>query len=206
MWNILAVEMMPLMAEAGQASGEDALRKIENAKVTVNIELRGVFDQVNREAVDYANERAAEMVGKKMVNGILIENPNPRWTITDPTRNWLREQIEKAFEDGMSPAQLAKAIRGNYAFSKARAKMIAFTEVGNINVRTHAEASKKSGATHKRSFLSADHDHDDFCDDAEAAGEVPIDYDYGFGLKWPLYHPLCRCSESFYWRKAEIAA
>lgn len=196
LWNSLAIDMVPLLQEAGEASAIAALKQID---------ITGVFDAVNQDAVEYARERAGEMVGKRLVNGILIENPAAKWRIDDPTRQWIKEAVTAAFEEGMSPAELGKFLQDDYAFSKQRAKMIAFTEVGNINVRTHAVAAEKSGATHKRSQLSADHDQDDFCDAAAAAGEVEFDHDYGMGLKHPLYHPRCQCSMTFYVRKKKAA-
>lgn len=212
-WNVLALDMIPVMTEASEASSESALAKIEGETisefretVTANIEVRGVFDQVNQDAAEFAERRAAEMVGRRLVNGILIENPDAKWRIDQPTRDWIREAVTDAFEEGASPAELAKTLKSSYAFSKSRAKMIAFTEVGNINVRTHAKAAETQGATHKRSQLSADHDQDDFCDDAAEQGEVPIDHVYGFGLKHPLYHPRCKCAMSFYFRTAALVA
>jgi hypothetical protein len=203
-WNILAAEMAPLMGEAASSSATQALGAVES--VTANMNLQGVFNQINQQAVEYAEERAAEMVGMRLVNGTLIANPNAKWTITEPTRDWLRDSIQSAFEDGMSPAALAKLIRSNYAFSAARAKTIAFTEIGNVNVRTHAETATQAGATHKKTSLSADHDQDDFCDEAAEAGEVPIDHDYGLGMQFPLFHPRCKCSVTFYFREQRVAA
>ena len=212
-WDVLALQMIPILQETGEAQSEAALAQLEGETipafretVTANIELRGVFDQVNTGAADYATHRAAEMVGKRLVNGILIENPDAKWRIDEPTRQWIREAVTEAFEEGASPAQLAKTLRGSYAFSKARAKMIAFTETGEINMRTHEAAATFSGATHKRSQLSSDHDQDDFCDDAAEAGEVPIDYDYGLGMRRPLYHPRCQCSMTYYVREKALVA
>lgn len=214
-WKTLAIDMTPHFKESASASAFDALKSLHDpndtidgfqATISANIELRGVFEQVNQEAVDFAQDRAAEMVGMKNVDGVLIENPNAKWRIDEPTRNWIREAVTEAFEDGMSPAELGKRLRSDYAFSKARARMIAFTETGNINMRTHERTAREVGANYKRSFLSADHDFDDFCDAAEQAGEVPIDYDYGMGLTRPLYHPRCKCSMTFYVREKEVAA
>lgn len=202
--------MGPILAAGAAASVLSAFTDIDAAQpeyvpfqpqATITAAIKPAFDAVNRDAADLATARAAEMVGKRIVAGVLIDNPDARWTITEPTREWLRQAITAAFEDGLSPAQLGDLIRSDYAFSKARAELIAKTEVGNLNMWSNFASAKAMGATHKRSSLSADHDHDDFCDDAEAAGEVPIDYDYGFGFKAPLYHPRCQCAMSFYWRK-----
>jgi hypothetical protein len=208
---VLALDMVPLLAESGTAAAETALARIEGETiqefretVTANISVRGVFDQVNQDAADFAAHRAAEMVGKRLVNGILIENPAAKWRIDEPTRDWIRQTVTEAFEDGMSPAELAKTLQASYAFSKSRAKMIAFTETGHINVRTHAKSAEVSGANMKRSLLSADHtDMDEFCAYAADEGKVPINHDYGFGLKWPLYHPRCECSITFYFDQFE---
>lgn len=202
--------MGPILAVGAAASVYSAFTDIEavqpefipfQTEAHVTASIRPAFDAVNREAAALAEARGAELVGKRIVAGVLIDNPDAKWTITEPTREWLRQAITSAFEESMSPDQLGKLIRSNYAFSSARAELIARTEVGNLNVWSHAASALAMGATHKASSLSADHDDDDFCDEAEAAGEVEIDFDYGFGLKWPLFHPRCECSETFYWRK-----
>lgn len=207
--------MSPYFEESGLAANVTALKSIFAPNETIaefeetiprNAEIQGVFDALNRDAAEYAQARAAEMVGKRLVNGVLIDNPDAKWRIDEPTREWMRAAVTEAFEEGMSPAELTTRIREDYAFSKSRAKMIAFTETGNINVRTHAEASEKAGATHKRSQLSADHDQDDFCDEAADQGEVAFDFDYGLGLRHPLYHPRCRCSITYYFRRKAVAA
>lgn len=202
--------MGPILAAGAAASVLSAFTDIDAAQpeyvpfqpqATITAAIKPAFDAVNEQAAELAFYRGAEMVGKRLVNGLLIDNPDARWTITEPTREWLRQAIVAAFEDGLSPAQLGDLIRSDYAFSKARAELIAKTELGNLNVWSHAASAKAMGATHKASHLSGDHDIDDFCDLAEEAGDVPIDFDYGGGLLWPLYHPRCECAETFYWRK-----
>jgi hypothetical protein len=174
---------------------------ISKPSIARSIQPHGFFNQINEEAANYAHNWAAEMVGKKWIDGKLVDNPDTKWAITDSTRDWLRDAIEKAFTEGASPAQLAKSIQASQTFSKSVAHMIAHTEIGNANIQSHARVARAGGATHKRSFHSADHDIDDVCSLAAAAGEVPIDLVYSGGLKWPLYHPNCRCSISFYVRK-----
>lgn len=211
-WDVLSLEMVPIMEQAASEANTNAFAQIEaiqnqpppSFRITANIAIKPAFNAVNQDAVDYARERAAEMVGKRLVDGTLIDNPYGAWRIDDPTRKWLRDLIERAFSEGMSPAQLAKEIQKNYAFSYKRAKTIAKTEIGNINAKTHAAAAVKMGANMKQSFLSFDHELSDFCDAAAEAGKVPIDFDYGGGMKWPLYHPRCWCSVSFYWDKSVV--
>lgn len=180
---------------------EAAAIAFEAPAIAVSGSITGTFGQVNQAAVEYAADRAAEMVGMRWVNGELVENPDARWTITESTRDWLRDVATQAFEEGLSAEQFARAVEASPAFSRKRAQMIAHTEVGNAAVASQLEVSVAAGATHKRTFLSADHDHDDFCDAAADAGEVPIDHDYGGGLYAPLFHPRCKCSISTYVRK-----
>lgn len=206
-WDELIPEIQVVLETTSTQVAIEAVRQVAGLAVMPEIppvQIRGYFDQVNQDAADYAEQRAAEMVGKRWVDGELVDNPDARWAITDSTREWLREEITAAFAEGMSPAQLAAAIRSSQAFSKSRAKMIAHTEIGNANMQTLESASVLAGATHKRSFLSANHDHDDICDAAAAAGEVPIDYVYAGGATRPLFHPRCKCSESYYVRKKKV--
>ncbi len=209
-WGFLTYQIEKPLQDAGQTGAESVIQQaflpeqsVEDvrATITANIELDGFFNQLNDGAADYAHTRAAEMVGKKWVDGMLVDNPDAKWAITDSTRDWLRDAIEKAFTEGATDVELAKSIQEAFAFSKARALSIAHTEVQTACINSMVRGAKAAGATHKKSTTSPDHDIDDFCDDAEDAGEVPIDYDYGGGLLWPLYHPNCWCGISFYVRK-----
>jgi len=165
------------------------------------LQPEGHFMQVNQGAVEYAQNWAAEMVGKKWVDGKLVDNPDARWSITESTRGWLRDAIEKAFTVGATPALLAKSIQASVGFSQSVARMIAYTEIQTAAINSMVKGAHKAGATHKTSQASADHRGEDVCSMAAAAGEVPIDFVYPGGLKWPLYHPNCRCTISFFVRK-----
>lgn len=207
-WQELIPEIQSILGVATEDAALEAMRQVAGLPETATaaeIQLHpaiGVnFDVVNAEAARYAQERSAELVGMRFVDGVLVENPNPKWAITDSTREWLRDAITSAFEDGMSPAQLSTSIRDSLAWSESRSDMVAHTEIGNANMVTLEATSRQFGATHKRSFLSSLHDIDDVCDDAAEAGEVPIDYVYDGGASRPLYHPRCMCSESYYVRK-----
>ena len=195
-------ELVPALESALQTAG------VEGAKIAfhtpaISGSIAGGFDRVNNAAVEYAADRAAELVGMRWVDGNLIANPDARFAITQSTRDWLREATAQAFEEGLAPAEFAKQVEGSQAFSRSRARMIAHTEIGNANVSSQLQVAVEAGATHKRTFLSADHpaDDDDVCVDAADEGEVPIGHDYGGGLQAPLFHPRCKCSISTYVRK-----
>jgi hypothetical protein len=151
-------------------------------------------DQVNEAAVEWARERAAEMVGMRInVDGELVPNPNAEWAITDSTRELLRGDVASAIEEGLSPADLADRLAASYAFSDDRAMTIARTEIANADVQGSLIAYRESGVVSGKELVLSDaHDDPDECDDAAAMGVVPIDDDFG-GLGDPPYHPKCEC-------------
>jgi hypothetical protein len=153
-----------------------------------------ITNQIHEMALDYAWERAAEMVGKKWVGGELIDNPDPKWAITESTRDFLRNDVLTGLEEGWSSQTLAAVIEDNYAFSGQRAFMVARTEIGNAHVGGSMLAYKESGlVTGKKWLLGSEHDDDDECDANAAAGVIPFDEPFPSGDDAPLAHPNCVC-------------
>ncbi len=163
-------------------------------------------DTANAGAEAYARERAAEMVGKQWKDGVLVPNPDARWTITESTREALKELIVDALVTGKSTDELSKEIEGlpeeegKRPFNKRRAQTIARTELGQAYAYGSREAAKACGATKHASELSPDHgkEDEDECDIATADGIIPIDQPFSNGEMGPLYHPRCKCTERFY--------
>jgi len=62
---------------------------------------------LNTAARDFSRARGAELVGKKWVEGKLVENPDAQWAITDTTREVLRGTVKQAFEEGWTQVDLA---------------------------------------------------------------------------------------------------
>ena len=89
-------------------------------------------------AVRFAGERAAELVGKTWVNGILVENPNPQFAITPKLRKQVREQLTELIEQRTPPNQIARALQD--VFTPARARTIARTETAFAYGHGTAEA------------------------------------------------------------------
>lgn len=169
-------------------AGEEALGSLE-------IDDVGLFDLVHEDARAYADDRAAELVGRKFVAGHLVDNPNAEWQITEATRDGLRALIERAYSEGLSPAALKKEIQANYQFSDARAKLIAKTETAKASIQGSLTGWKRSGVVEgKSSLISGDHDLDDECDENEADGVIPLDAEFSSGDDGPPYHPGCNCA------------
>lgn len=173
-----------------QASGlMDALEMTESVQLSV----------LNKRALAFAKARAAEMVGKKFVDGELVDNPDAQWVITDTTRTALNALIPKAFEDGMTPADLTGAIDDLGIFSSWRSDLIASTEMANAQRNGARDTASDVGVIGKASQTSGDHTEDNCdgsCDEAEELGVIDIDDDYG--VDGHFQGPNCNCVEVFY--------
>lgn len=161
----------------------------------MSTENNDLFDLSDTQALEYAETRAAELVGKKWVNGVLVDNPSAQWAITETTRSDLRELIARAFAERWTPAELAKQIDDAFTFSAERAEMIADTETAFAQTAATVQTGKNFGATTKSIQMSNVHDIDDECDEAEDEGEIPIDQPFESGDMHVPLHPRCCCVE-----------
>jgi len=84
------------------------------------------LDTPDQETLLYAQERAAELVGKKWVDGQLVDNQNPTWAIGETMRADIQSKVAQAIDQGWSPQRLASELRDSLGF--ARAETVARTE------------------------------------------------------------------------------
>ena len=117
-WVALSEDVSPELLVAYREGGKGALLELD-------ISDNEMFDVINDQAVEFANDRAAELVGMKYVDGELVPNPDAEWAITESTREQLRDLAVKALTDGMSVDALKTAIIASQSFSDMRAEMIA---------------------------------------------------------------------------------
>jgi hypothetical protein len=177
----------------------DALESVTSAAArkalkSLKITDKNLFSLANENAAAFARDRGAELVGRKWIDGELVDNPDARWAITDSTRDRLKDLIERAYTEGMTPADLKDEISESGEFGAGRAKLIAKTETAKASIQGSIEGWKASGVVEgKQSLLSDDHDIDDECNDAEDQGPIGLDDDFD-GLGDPPYHPGCNCS------------
>jgi SPP1 gp7 family putative phage head morphogenesis protein len=176
---------------------ETALEAIARSGVAAALTQIGISDQditnlANQKAIEYAKSRSAELVGKKWVDGELVDNPKAHMTITESTREFLRGTVTQAMEEGWSNDRLSDELQDNYAFSESRADTIARTETAYADVQGNMDAYRESGMVEQKQWIVGD----ECCDDCEMLdGEiVGIDEDFpdGAGDSPPL-HPNCRC-------------
>ena len=86
------------------------------------------FLVLDKAALEFAQAHAAELVGMQATDEGIVPNPNPAMAITESTRDMLRGLVVRAFKEGLSPAQLAKAIEASVGFSEHRAYDMAIAE------------------------------------------------------------------------------
>ena len=165
------------------------------ALAQISFEASGeTTDLLNQSAADYAEERAAELVGMKYVDGELVENPDAEWAITDSTRDMLNSLITDSINNGDSVETLKQNIMDSTAFSEDRAAMIARTETAFADQNGNLAAYKESGVVEGKEWVvGSEHDQDDECDDNADAGVIPIDDDFPSGDDAPPAHPNCTC-------------
>ena len=162
---------------------------------SMGVDDQGIVDLFNRRARDYAADRGAELVGRRWVNGKLVDNPDAKWAITDTTRDKLRSLIAKSYEDGKTPVELAQQIQDSFLFSEGRAEMIAKTETAKASVQGSVGAWRESGVVKGKSWqVSNDEGVCEECDGNQDEGIVALDDDFSSGDDAPPAHPLCRCA------------
>jgi len=180
-WEKFLESIRPVLFDA-YLEGETLAADVSGAEVAYGL--------TDRQATEYAAQRAAELVGKRILaDGSVVDNPNARWSISQTVRDRLRQTITKAFEEGWSEADLQKEIESP-RFWSWRSDMIARTEVGTALNRGTVQAYREGGVEtviiHDGPGCLED-GHDDSQDGVDGE-EWPIEkFD-----EYPLGHPNCR--------------
>ncbi len=154
----------------------------------------------------WARDRAAEMVGRMRVNGVLIPDPDPTRAITESTRAALKAMIIDALVECKSVDELAAEIEamagqdGRTLFNQSRAGSIALTELAQAYSYGFRSGALQVGFDMHASVLCPAHEpeDEDICDLAASDGQIPIDQPFSNGQMGPLYHPCCLCTEMLY--------
>ena len=193
----LTLEWGDIAEQMGDYLKEVASDAVAEASIQIGFDREKALTLANDRAVAWAEERGAELVGKKWVDGELVDNPNAEWAISESTRDMIASDITTAMEEGMSNDELAALLEDNYAFSEDRAEMIARTEtaVADIqgNMELYNEASE-NGIPILKQWITAEDDL--VSEDCEMNGDSdPIELDELFpsGASEPPEHPNCRC-------------
>lgn len=158
-----------------------------------------LVDQVYEPASLYARDRSAELVGKRVLpDGTLVDNPDATMAITELTRTRLRDVIANGLKDNIGLDGITKNIVDDFAFSAARADLIARTEVSRANEQGKLSGWQQLadvGVPLLKSWLTVGDDRvdEDICAPNEAEGPIGLDEVFGSGDDAPPGHPNCRC-------------
>lgn len=165
---------------------------VSSAYLQINLDDLDSFELANEEAIKYAKQRSAELVGKKIkADGTIIDNQNPDYTIEMSTREMVRADIVTALEQGLSNDELAAILDENYAFTSTRALTIARTETAIADVQGNLVLYKESNIVVSKKWIVGA-GCCDLC--TELNGEiVDIDSNFSNSTQGPPAHPNCRC-------------
>jgi hypothetical protein len=183
----------PELEATTQAAARTALMRfgITEAKDSV------LWNTVLKQAQEIAHQRAAELVGKRVLpDGAIIDDPSAEWAITETTREALHELASKAIDEGWTSTQLQHEIIHDQAFSPARALTIARTETAYARAHGEHQAAKGVGMRFKSWIMSTE--ACDLCLENAGQGRIGIDEDFSSGDDAPPGHPNCRCSAGYF--------
>ncbi len=196
-WDIVAPEFGSI-PHIVRSHLEDAARAgVSEAVEQLSAEDTGLIDSANEQAAKWAANRAAELVGKQLVNGELVDNPDAKWVISETTRQEIRDAVTQAFESETDFAALKTRILNapgiENTFSDARASMIAKTEVAKAQMGSTFDFWKSSGLVKQVQWFTAGADPCDECQ--ENSGEV-VELGQPFpsgAITTADSHPNCNC-------------
>jgi hypothetical protein len=179
-WTVLIEPTEEFLKKIYQEAGNYAIKNLITLDLPVSLATENLTDLVSATAADFAKQRAAEMVGRKWIEGKLLDNPNAEWAITESTRDAIREKVVAAIDEGWSPKHLADEIEKAGIFSEDRAELVARTEIKNADNQGNLESYKATGLDLEKSWqVSADHPGDDECLIGET-GIINADIKKGF--------------------------
>lgn len=186
-FDALADALAEIFTDLVKDAGKQALTQID-------MNTPDMLNLVNEKAVAWAREHAAELVGKKWVDGKLVDNPNAAYRIDQVTRDGVQSLVTQAMNEGWSNDRLATALKDSYAFSGSRAELIAVTETAFADVQGNMIAYEESGVVvGKRWIVGSAEKLCEICADNAAQGVIPFDKQFASGRLAPPAHPRCRC-------------
>ena len=176
-----------VLEDIGLISIEKAFKlgKVKNAEA---------FEKVVLEAQKYALDRSTSLIGKKWVNGKLVDNPNASLVITDTTRKEVKSLVEKAVQDGWSNDELALKLQDAGIFGKKRAETVARTETSTLENDLSINSYNEIGVKKKGWVTAKDGNVCDECLKNENQGFIGLNEKFSNGLIAPPSHPNCRCA------------
>jgi hypothetical protein len=195
-FHSIEIDFLSLPVEATDALADGGLAGVSKGLLELHYNNAKMIARINQIAYDWASDRGAELVGMKYdADGLLIENPNARWVISDTTRKQLRVIVRDAFSQETHMSDLVSRIEAAGSFQDWRADMIARTEVAYAQAHGNMAVWKHTGVVESCQWLLSD-DHDDTigCDCEDNDGEiVKVGETFPSGDETSPAHPRCMC-------------
>lgn len=167
---------------------------VSEAVTQIGMEDAKAIALANENAVAWAAEHAAELVGKKWVDGKLVDNPNAVYRIDEVTRDGVRSLVTQAIDEGWSNDRLAAELRSAWSFSSARAELIATTETAFADVQGNMFAYRQSGVVKKKKWVVGPAETlCPTCADNKKQGAIDFEATFASGHLAPPAHPRCKC-------------
>ena len=190
----LRKELVGDLSTMSRDGAQQALVQIFGVVPLGEHDLDAMLAQANEEAVKFAQDRAAELVGMKWSEdqSEWIDNPNPEWCIDETTRERIQSLTTQAMEEGWSNDRLANEIDDLDVFGAARCDMIARTETAFADMNGNMATYEASGLVEASEWIVGSDD----CDECQAnadAGPVALGDAFPSGDDMPPAHPNCRC-------------
>jgi len=182
-WDGLVDSMVTDLMAAYQIGVADAMMQL--AITDENIQA-----QLDNSATQYANNRAAEMIGMKFVDDKLVTDSSAKFVIAETTKDDLQDVVEAAVNDNATTTELMERIRMAATFSDARMQFIAKNETNWAQVIGHTTTWRRSGLRLMANIvLSPAHKIYDGCDLLAEGGPYEI-----AALPIIPAHPECQCA------------
>jgi SPP1 gp7 family putative phage head morphogenesis protein len=179
----LLFDLQDPLEEELQLIAEDAAGL---ALASVGADAGELVDRVNVRAVEWAKERAAELVSLDGDESLIAS-----------TRDMIRQIIAGGLAENVGRDAIAENIQDATAFSTGRAELIANTEIAKANGAAKgaawAEVQADGAQMVKEWFASADEGVCDICEGNDDQGEIAFGESFESGDDMEPAHPACRC-------------
>ncbi len=194
-WNKIARQFVDMVPDITLALQTAAGSGVAQGSIQLGVDL----PTANEQAAQQAADRAAEMVGMKLVDGVLVDNPDAQWAITNTTRDAIKSIIVRAFQNPTEREDVRHEIADQLynddagIFSDARAEMIARTEIGRAQMGGTYKVWRESGQVTRLQWEAIGGDPCEEC--LSNDGEI---VEFGTAFPSGAYttmdsHPNCNC-------------
>ena len=181
-WKVFVGKVEPHLRTAFADGGELGIQKVGDEAIAF-----GMLDQA---AADYAEDRAAELVGmRRLDDGTLVQNPHAKWSVAQTVRDRIQGLVAKAVKEGWTRDRLAGEIEDGTIW-ETRADAIARSEV-SIAVNQGAAKTYGEAGVQRVTILDGPGCLRDGHDDSEDGvnGETWSLEEF---QEYPIGHPHCR--------------